>query len=86
LADPAVCGVQLLMARSATLLLPQVVVVQLLPELAALAVQADTPVGPLLWDVHVVAVKLLPEDWATAVQVCTAVGPLVIGALQVVEV
>ena len=63
----------------------QVVVVQLLPEVAPEAVHEATGVGPVLTGVQVVATQLLPDPAAAGVHELTAVGP-VLTVLQVVVV
>ena len=77
-------GVQLATATGAVQ--PQVVVVQLLPELAPAAVQpAGTEVGPVVTTGQVVVVQLLPDAAAAAVQEPVGVGP-VLAVPQVVAV
>jgi hypothetical protein len=75
-----------LTATFVVLLVPQVVVTQLLPEVAVMGVQLETPVGPVTAGAgQVVAVQgvlvsvLLAAVAAAAVQVCTGVGPVVMG-------
>lgn len=54
------------------LLLPQVVATKLLPELAAMGVQLETPFGPVVMGVgHVVATYEFPEVAGTGVQEAT---------------
>ena len=65
----------------------QVVVVQELPDEAALPVHDDTPVGPVVTGAgQVVVVQLLPAAAAAAVQVATGTLVVTTGAGQVVVV
>jgi len=65
----------------------QVVVVQVLPDAAALAVHEATPVGPVvIGGGQVVVVQLLVPDAAAAVQLATGTLVVVTGAGQVVVV
>jgi hypothetical protein len=68
------------------LLLPQLVVTQLLPDVAVIGEQEATPVGPVVALLHVVAVQAFPAMAVTGVHVCTGVGPVVAGGGQVIVV
>ena len=63
----------------------QVVVIQLFPKLAGEAVQAETPVGPVVIGAgQVVVIQPFPDAAAAAAQVATGTFVVTTGAGQVV--